>query len=167
MALVFQKPERKLQSMQIEVGSIVKGKVTGIAAFGAFVEIERGVTGLVHISEVSTEYVDDVKNYLKVGQEVTVKVISVEENGKMSLSIRRAAENGEPEHTKGGKAKGHKQKSNVPFRTEITDFSITRDNSNTSFENMLSRFKQDSDDKMQSLKRSAENKRSGGYKRTF
>lgn len=155
--------------MQIEVGSIVKGKVTGIAAFGAFVEIERGVTGLVHISEISTEYVDDVKKYLKVGQEVTVRVISVEPEGKMSLSIRKAAENNEERKPapRGGKKKEAKPKSNVPFRSDVTDFSIVRDNSNTSFENMLSRFKQDSDDKIQSLKRSADNKRSGGYKRTF
>lgn len=154
--------------MQIEVGSIVKGKVTGIAAFGAFVEVERGVTGLVHISEVSTEYVDDIKNYLKVGQEVSVKVISVEDGGKMSLSIRRASENSdEGKSAKAGRNKVHKPKTSVPFHSDITDFSITRDNSNTSFENMLSKFKQDSDDKIQSLKRSADNKRSGGYKRTF
>ncbi len=157
--------------MQIEVGSVVKGKVTGIAAFGAFVEIEQGVTGLVHISEISTEYVDDVKKYLKVGQEVTVRVISVEDGGKMSLSIRRAAENGDERKSapKGGKSKNSakRPKSSVPFHSDVTDFSITRDNSNASFENMLSRFKQDSDDKIQSLKRSADNKRSGGYKRTF
>ena len=56
--------------MQIEVGSVVEGKVTGIAAFGAFVELESGKTGLVHISEIASEYVSDIKQHLKEGQKV-------------------------------------------------------------------------------------------------
>ena len=72
--------------MQIEVGTILEGKVTGIAAFGAFVELSGGKTGLVHISEVSSEYVNDIKDHLKEGQAVKVKVIGTD-NGKISLSI--------------------------------------------------------------------------------
>jgi len=59
--------------MQIEEGSILRGKVTGIAPFGAFVELEGGKTGLVHISEVSTEYVDDINKHLSAGQSVKVR----------------------------------------------------------------------------------------------
>ncbi|MBQ2890739.1 MAG: S1 RNA-binding domain-containing protein, partial [Clostridia bacterium] len=75
--------------MQLEIGSIQNGKVTGVVAFGAFVELPDGQTGLVHISEVASEFVDDVSKFLKVGQEVKVKVVSVE-NGKIGLSIKKA-----------------------------------------------------------------------------
>ena len=74
--------------MQVEVGTVLEGKVSGIAAFGAFVELPDGKTGLVHISEVSTEYVSDVKDHLKEGQKVKVKVIGTN-NGKISLSIKQ------------------------------------------------------------------------------
>ena len=75
--------------MSIEVGSKLQGKVTGITNFGAFVEIEPGKTGLVHISEVADNYVKDINEHLKVGEEVTVKVINVESDGKIGLSIKR------------------------------------------------------------------------------
>ena len=72
--------------MHVEVGSVLEGKVTGIASFGAFVQLPGGKTGLVHISEVSSAYVNDlVKDHLKEGQKVKVKVIGAE-NGKISLS---------------------------------------------------------------------------------
>ena len=77
--------------MQLEVGSIVEGKVTGITGFGAFVEVDKGQTGLVHISEVASEYVKDIKEHLKLNQEVKVKVISLEIN-KICLSIKQAQE---------------------------------------------------------------------------
>ena len=77
--------------MSIEVGSKVSGKVTGITNFGAFVDLGEGKTGLVHISEVSNEYVKDIHDVLKVGDEVTVKVMS-NQDGKIGLSIRRAQE---------------------------------------------------------------------------
>jgi S1 RNA binding domain protein len=64
--------------MSIEVGSKLQGKVTGITNFGAFVELPEGSTGLVHISEVADNYVKDINEFLKVGDEVTVKVLNVE-----------------------------------------------------------------------------------------
>ena len=60
--------------MQLEVGSIVEGKVTGITKFGAFVELPDGKVGLVHISEVSTSFVKEIKDHLTEGQSVKVKV---------------------------------------------------------------------------------------------
>ena len=59
--------------MQIEQGSVVKGKVTGLTDFGAFVELEGGKTGMIHISEVSTSYVKDIREHLQLNQEVTAK----------------------------------------------------------------------------------------------
>ena len=76
--------------MSIEVGSKLQGKVTGITNFGAFVEIEQGKTGLVHISEVADNYVKDINDHLCVGDEVKVKVINVEKDGKIGLSIKKA-----------------------------------------------------------------------------
>lgn len=76
--------------MDLEIGSIVEGTVTGIAKFGAFVELPDKKVGLVHISEVSSEYVNDVNDYLKVHDTVKVKVISVDAKGKIALSIKQA-----------------------------------------------------------------------------
>lgn len=77
----------------IEVGNIVKGKVTGIKPFGAFVALDESTQGLVHISEIAHGFVKDINDYLSVGDEVDVKIISVdEESGKISLSIRATLE---------------------------------------------------------------------------
>ena len=78
--------------MQLEVGSILEGKVSGITNFGAFVDLENNVTGMVHISEVAPNFVSQIKDHLKVGQEVKVKVLSINEQGKVSLSIKKAME---------------------------------------------------------------------------
>lgn len=76
--------------MEFGVGSIVQGKVTGITKFGAFVSLPEGKSGLVHISEVAYAYVNDVSEHLQVGQEVTVKVIGIDETGRINLSIKKA-----------------------------------------------------------------------------
>ncbi len=75
--------------MQLEIGKIYEGKVCEITKFGAFVEVE-GKTGMVHISEVSNTFVNDINEHLKVGQQVKVKVINVTDEGKISLSIKKA-----------------------------------------------------------------------------
>lgn len=76
--------------MQLEVGQILEGKVTGITKFGVFVELAKGVTGMVHISEVSTKYVSEIRDVVKEGETVKVKVLSCTDNGKISLSINKA-----------------------------------------------------------------------------
>ena len=63
--------------MELSVGTIVNGKVTGITKFGAFVALEGGKSGLVHISEVANAFVSDVHDFLAEGQEVKVKILSV------------------------------------------------------------------------------------------
>src|SRR5699024_5673126 len=73
--------------MSIEVGNKLTGKVTGIKKFGAFVELPEGKSGLVHISEVADNYVENVEDHLSVGDEVEVKVLSMADDGKISLSI--------------------------------------------------------------------------------
>ena len=94
--------------MAVEVGSILEGKVTGITNFGAFVELEEGKSGMVHISEVALTYVEKISDFLEEGQTVKVKVLSVDEaNGKISLSIKRAMENNDRKHN--GKRDGNKR----------------------------------------------------------
>ncbi|MBM7648492.1 general stress protein 13 [Bacillus ectoiniformans] len=76
-----------------EPGQVVTGKVTGIQPYGAFIALDNGTQGLVHISEITHGYVKDINEHLKVGDEVNVKVISVNESeGKISLSIRATEE---------------------------------------------------------------------------
>ena len=78
--------------MALEVGSILEGKVTGITKFGAFVALPEGKSGLVHISEIANSFVSDVHEHVQMGQAVKVRVLSVSEEGKINLSIKRALE---------------------------------------------------------------------------
>ena len=78
--------------MELTVGSIVDGKVTGIMKFGAFVSLPDGRSGLVHISEIANAFVSDVSEFVQVGQSVKVRVLNIGEDGKINLSIKRAEE---------------------------------------------------------------------------
>jgi len=78
--------------MGFDVGMIVTGKVTGIKKFGAFVTLEDKRSGLVHISEVANTYVEDITAHLEEGQEVKVKIIGIDESGRINLSIKKAEE---------------------------------------------------------------------------
>ena len=75
--------------MTLMAGNILEGTVVNITNFGAFVEIE-GKTGLVHISEVADSFVKDIRQHLNEQDKVKVKVISIDDNGKISLSIKQA-----------------------------------------------------------------------------
>lgn len=132
--------------MSIEVGSKLQGKVTGITHFGAFVELGEGTTGLVHISEVADNYVKDINDHLKVGDVVEVKVINVEKDGKIGLSIRKAKE--QPQQTQ--------QHHRPPRHNKANDFRTKE-----SFEQKMSRFLKESEDRLSSLKRHTESKRGG------
>ncbi len=80
--------EKKVQSMELTVGAIVEGKVKSITKFGAFIALPENQTGMVHISEITHAYVNDIHDHLTEGQDVKVMVIGLE-NGKINLSIRR------------------------------------------------------------------------------
>jgi len=96
-------------SDKIEVGSVITGKVTGIQPYGAFVALDENTQGLVHISEVTHGFVKDINEFLKVGDEVQVKVLSIDENaGKIGLSIRATEE--APAQTEAEKAKNARPK---------------------------------------------------------
>jgi S1 RNA binding domain protein len=143
--------------MSIEVGSKLTGKVTGITNFGAFVLLPGGVTGLVHISEVSNEYVRDIHDHLQVNQEVMIKVINVDRDGKIGLSIRQADDSapavrphssGERVERGGGGGRGPRQGHGGHSGGRMT------------FEDKMSRFAKDSEERLQALRRS-ESKRGG------
>lgn len=85
---------------QLEVGAVLEGKVTGITKFGAFVELPGGKTGMVHISEVAPTYVKEIRDYVTENQTVKVKVLSIGDDGRVSLSIKKAME--QPRGTAGG-----------------------------------------------------------------
>lgn len=141
--------------MSIEVGSKVQGKVTGITNFGAFVELPNGSTGLVHISEVADNYVKDINEHLKVGDVVEVKVMNVEADGKIGLSIR--------------KAKPQAERPERPQRPRNNNRPNDRQNDRPqkeNFEQKMARFLKDSDERLSTLKRATESKRGGrGAKR--
>ena len=181
--------------MTFEVGTIVEGKVTGITNFGAFVELPDGKTGLCHISEIADDYVKDVKDYLKDSQSVKVKIISVDEKGKISLSIRQADPNKSSE-SKPSESKP-RPTSEKPFVKKKTfeasgdkppykprtssggynkDRPYNKDRGGSSrgnsgrdfrsapklnFEDMLTGYLKDSDDKQRSMKKSSKSTRKG------
>ncbi len=128
--------------MSIEVGSKLKGKVTGVKNFGAFVELPEGKSGLVHISEVADSYVENVADHLKVGDEVEVKVLTIGDDGKISLSIKKA-----------------KERPKKPVAPKV-------EKKPEDFEKQLSNFLKDSEDRQTSIKRQSESRRGGrGSKR--
>ena len=148
--------------MAVEVGALVDGRITGIMEYGAFVDIGDGKTGMVHISEVATAFVTNIRDHLAVGQEVRVKVLSVSPEGKVSLSIKKA-DDGQPPAAKRPSGPPQRppkrgappnvwqgQRSNAPAQ---------------SFEDMMSQFKQTSEDKISTLRRGGDTRYGGNSRR--
>ncbi len=123
--------------MDLEIGTITSGKVTKIAAFGAFVALEGGKSGMVHISEISAGFVRDIRDFLSEGQTVRVKVIKIDENGRISLSMKQVPAE-----------KGHEAPPIEYVKPE-------KSGGSGDFEDMMSRFKAASDDKLCDQKRRA------------
>ena len=136
--------------MDLEVGALVEGVVTGLTKFGAFVSLPDNKSGMVHISEVSTEYVNDINDHLSKDQQVKVKIISIGDDGKISLSIRRASEASKP---KTQKPQRNNRQQNV-WQGQQTKNSGEA----MSFEDMMAKFKQDSEEKMSALKKSSDSR---------
>lgn len=141
--------------MSLEVGAIVEGEVTGITNFGAFVQLPEGKVGLIHISEVSNVYVKDVHDFLKEHDKVKVKVLTIDERGKIGLSIKQLTpppalqpKPQRPQNENRERRGGMRQQNARPL-------------SPLSFEDKLSKFLKDSDDRMLDLKRNTESKRGG------
>ncbi|MBE6995669.1 MAG: S1 RNA-binding domain-containing protein [Ruminococcaceae bacterium] len=153
--------------MELQVGSILEGKVTGITKFGAFVALEGGKSGLVHISEVANTFVSDVNDFLQVGQTVTVMVLSAEP-GKINLSIKKA----QPREQRGGVRPARSEGSSAAPRPASQQRTFVRAPQQThpqtadqSFEDKLKQFLSSSEGKMAELNRSIDGKRGGGRRR--
>lgn len=129
--------------MPVSVGEIVEGKITDIMQYGVFVKLEDGKSGLVHISEVSNEYVEDINQVVKKGDTVKVKILSMDDSGKIALSIKKAL----PREEK-------RPRNNNVREKKVEEGAQTLDD-------MLSKFLKDSDERQLDLKRSMESKR--GY----
>ncbi|MFS8650435.1 MAG: S1 domain-containing RNA-binding protein [Caldibacillus sp.] len=125
--------------MSIEVGNKLLGKVTGITDFGAFVKLPEGSTGLVHISEIADTYVKDIHDYLKVGDEVEVKVLNVGKDGKIGLSIKKAKADSQSQHNRKRAQRKNDQ----------------------DFEQKIARFLKESEERLSSLRRHTESRRGG------
>ncbi len=76
--------------MELKVGEVLEGKVKTITNFGAFVTLPENRTGMVHISEVANCYVSDIRRHLTEGQSVRVRVMKIDEGGKVALSVKKA-----------------------------------------------------------------------------
>ncbi len=129
--------------MQLAVGEIVEGKITGITSFGVFVDLGEGKTGMVHISEVAQTYVSEIRDFVKENDVVRMKVLNISEDGKISLSIKRAMEPKRPD----------RRAPHQPPKPDNSYVWTTRRNESASFEDMMSKFKQTSDEKISDLKR--------------
>ena len=162
--------------MSIEVESIVEGVVSGITNFGAFINLPENKVGLVHISEVADVYVKDVKDFLKEQDKVKVKVLSIDDKGKIGLSVKQAQEK-KPEEQPQREQRGfaarqqHEGGSGFQrgdgFRGAGGDFRRSGSQrfgsagTNASFEDKLSRFLKDSDERLTDLSRKTDSKRGG------
>ncbi|MBQ8203432.1 MAG: S1 RNA-binding domain-containing protein [Clostridia bacterium] len=135
--------------MELKIGEIYEGKITGITNFGVFVDLGDNTSGMVHISQVARSFVNDINEHVKMGETVKVKVMSIGEDGKIALSIKEALE---PEKRDGG-ARPRERK---PRQPQVIDSSYTwtsKKNEPEDFEDMMNRFKQTSDEKFSDLKR--------------
>ncbi len=145
--------------MQIEVGQIVEGKVTGITNFGVFVDLGEGKSGLVHISEIAQTYVSDVREFVKENDTVKMKVLSISDDGKISLSIKKAQSQADaPQRPKNFGPKNNGPRAPRPPRQEPDYTSpaavwTPKKSESASFEDMMAKFKQTSDEKFSDLKR--------------
>jgi S1 RNA binding domain protein len=124
--------------MSVEAGTVVEGTVVKITNYGAFVELPDGRSGLVHIREIADTYVKDVHDYLKEQEKVKVKVLGINDRGKLDLSVKQALS---PEER------------------------VARVRAKASFEEKLKAFLKESEERLLDLKRNTEAKRGGGKKR--
>lgn len=152
--------------MEPQVGSILEGKVTTITKFGAFVAVEGGRSGLVHISEIANTFVNDVRDYLQEGQTVRVVVLPAE-NGKLNLSIKRAL----PQAARPARPAPRpapRPASAAPSSRPVSAGGPQQPlppSGDRAFEDKLKQFLSASEGKMADLHRSMDGKRGGGRRR--
>lgn len=152
--------------MELQVGSILEGKVATITKFGAFVALEGGKSGLVHISEIANTFVNDVHDFLQEGQTVKVLVLSTE-NGKINLSIKKAQtqERPAPRSARPAGTGAPRSTPQQPRTFNRAPQQVNPPSADQSFEDKLKQFLSSSEGKMADLNRSIDGKRGGGRRR--
>ena len=141
--------------MGFQIGDIVEGKVTGITTFGAFVEIEKNVVGLVHISEVSNTFVKEVGDFVKTGQTVKDKILKKNDNGKIELSMKQAMPAPQAE------TQNRSSREFAPRKGSFRGYNKNSfaENKSNKFEEMMSNFMKSSDEKLAGLERATKSTR--------
>lgn len=142
--------------MLLTVGEIIEGKVTGITNFGAFVALPEGKNGLVHISEIANTYVSNVRDHVSEGQTVKVKIIGINDSGKINLSIKQVE--APPAQRREHPAPAHRPSGEVrPAPAPAAPAA------EPSFEDKLKHFMQDSDSRISGSRLYSDRK--SGYRR--
>ena len=139
--------------MQFKVGDIVEGKITGITNFGVFADIGEGKSGMVHISEVARTYVNDIREHVKENDVVKMKVLEISEDGKISLSIKKALPPEKREGDEGNRRERRPYQPKAPSKPDSSFVWTPKKQESESFEEMMNRFKQTRDEKFSDLKR--------------
>ena len=152
--------------MQLTVGDIVEGKITAVKDYGVFVDLGEGKSGMVHISEIAQSYVSNINDFVKVGDQVKLKVLTVADDGKISLSIKRAEEpKADAPRPERREKRPYTPKAPAPAPDGSYVWTAKKSES-ASFEDMMSKFKATSDEKFSDLKRknpdAKRNRRTGG-----
>ncbi len=145
--------------MELEVGSIIEGKVSGITKFGAFVVLPEGKSGLVHISEVANAFVSDVSEHVQMGQTVKVKILGVSPEGKINLSIKRAIENPQPDYAP--RRNPAPRRESAPRPAQPQPFAADPPSADQDFEDRLKKFMQESDSRIADNRLYAEHRSRG------
>ena len=142
--------------MSNEIGEILEGKITSITKFGAFVALDDGRSGMIHISEVFNGFVKDINDFLKLGQIVKVKLCSVDEKGRMAFSLKQVASEKEERVAEATQPK----KRIIPEQIEVSP------KPSGDFEDMISRFMKTSNEKISDLRKTTDSKLSSpGFSR--
>lgn len=132
----------------IEVGAILEGTVSSIAKFGAFVNLPERRSGLVHISEIASQYVADVNDFLKVGDPVKVKVLAITPEGKINLSIKQAQPTQATPQREHRSAPRPQQQTQPRRDISIPQGVVYGSTGDADFEDQLKHFMQESDKRM-------------------
>lgn len=150
---------------ELKPGEVLEGRIAEVRNFGAFVWLEGGKKGLVHISEISDQYIRDIHNHFRPNDKVKTKIVSIKEDGKIELSIKQAEG---LEYTRPPVEVEPIQRIDPgEYLKEPPEITFRHDrsgNGEPSFDDQLKRFKRQSDENLIDLKRNTENKR-GGFKK--
>ncbi|MEK6645927.1 MAG: S1 RNA-binding domain-containing protein [Candidatus Firestonebacteria bacterium] len=150
--------------MAIKLGEVVEGTITKITNYGAFVDLPDGKRGLVHISEVSQDFVKDINDFLKERQKIKVKILAISpDNRKIDLSLKQVSSESDAKINTGAKVDNNDRK----FKHEPKTIRRYNHAGNSAFEEMLSRFMKTSEEKLTDLKNNIESKRGGTVKKQY